>query len=129
VPTPGHRFMVPKASHFAWNHSAASVASCFARHGGRGSATERPLERQPAPAFTLLDVIRERRYAAEIEWRRGKSIGVSFCDLTDPEDNERRAWPERADCRTAQQAYPQRVSCGSEIFEAVRGRHRRHWRL
>jgi hypothetical protein len=79
--------MVPKTSHFAWNHYPASIVSWFARHRARESPTERRLERQPAPAFTLLDVIRERRYAAEIEGRRGKSIGVGFCDPTDPEDN------------------------------------------
>lgn len=38
------------------------------------------------PAFTLLDLFDDRRYAVMVVWRRGTHVGVEFCDLTDSED-------------------------------------------
>ncbi len=51
-----------------------------------GARLSVPSSTRLPPAFTLLDVLRERRYAALIEWRRGRSVGVGFCDLADPGD-------------------------------------------
>jgi hypothetical protein len=48
---------------------------------GEGARLTVPSSASLPPAFTLLDVLRERRYAVQIEWRRGKSIGIGCCDL------------------------------------------------